>query len=157
MTIVPLPVVVVERPIPLTAECVTAPVISDSHVVSTVKRGVLCAVDRDISIPIDRHIIAIAKLIRVTKPINIRILSAVEVSLAIDRYVVATSKFVRVAITINIRVRCAVDRNIRIAIHHNVSVAIHRNITSRTKFLFPLGVPLTHPFVPGEVSLADCS
>ena len=49
-TIVPLPVVIAEGRIPLTTERVTTPVISDSHIASTIIRGVRCPVDRDVSI-----------------------------------------------------------------------------------------------------------
>src|SRR6266404_3768988 len=104
-TIVPLPVVIAEGRIPLAAECVTTPVISDSHIASAIIGGVTCPVDREVSIPIDRHVIATAKLIRVAGAINLGI-------------------------------PCSVDRN----------------VTSRTKLL---RVPLTHPFVPREVSFAN--
>jgi hypothetical protein len=62
-TIVPLPVVIAERRIPLAAERVTTPVISNSRVASTIKRGVLRAIK--VLVPIDRYVIAIAKLIGV--------------------------------------------------------------------------------------------
>ena len=51
--IVPLPVVIAESRIPLAAERVTTPVISNSDVASTIIGGVACAVDRDVSIPVD--------------------------------------------------------------------------------------------------------
>src|SRR5262249_43151238 len=70
-TIVPLPVVIAERRIPLTAERVATPVISDSHIATTIKRSVLCPVE--VTVSIDRYVIAIAKLIGVTKTINVRI------------------------------------------------------------------------------------
>src|SRR4029077_9292936 len=63
--IVPLPVVIAEGRIPLAVERVTTPVISDAHIASTIIGGVTCPVDREVSIPIDRHVIATAKLIRV--------------------------------------------------------------------------------------------
>jgi hypothetical protein len=131
-TIVPLPVVIAEGRIPLAAERVTTPVISDSHIASTIIGGVLCAVAREVSIPI-------------------------------DRYVIATAKLIRVAITINVRVPCAVHRDVPFTIcveisgsvDRNVPIAINRNVTSRTKILFPLEVPLTHTFVPREVSFSN--
>src|SRR5213075_3457506 len=49
--IVPLPVVIAEGRIPLAAERVTTPVISDSHIASTIIGGVTCPVDREVSIP----------------------------------------------------------------------------------------------------------
>src|SRR5204863_4175935 len=110
-TIVPLPVVIAEGRIPLAAERVSVPAISDSHIASTIKGGVLCAV---------------------------------EVTLTIERYVVARTKLVGVSETINVGVPCPV--------HCDIPIAIHRNVTSRTKLL---RVPLTHSFVPGEVSLAN--
>src|SRR5262245_28496237 len=68
--IVPLPVVIAERPILLAAECVTTPVVSDSHIAFSIKGGVRCPVDRDVSIPIDRYVIATAKLIGVSKTVS---------------------------------------------------------------------------------------
>jgi hypothetical protein len=68
-TIVPLPVVIAEGRIPLAAERVTMPVIGDCHVASTIKRSVLCPINRNVSI--DGYVIAIAKLIGVTKTINV--------------------------------------------------------------------------------------
>jgi len=65
----PLPVVIAERPIPLAAERVTMPAVSDCYVASTIKRSVLGPIE--VSIPIDRDIIAIAKLIAVAKTINV--------------------------------------------------------------------------------------
>src|SRR5678815_1631322 len=70
--IVPLPVVIAEGRIPLAAERVATPVISDSHIDSTIIGGVTCSVDREVSIPIDRYVIATAKLIRIAKAINVR-------------------------------------------------------------------------------------
>jgi hypothetical protein len=164
-TIVPLPVVIAERPIPLAAERVTAPVISDSHVASTIIGGVRGPVDREVSIPIDCYVIAATKLIRVPKTINVCVPCPIdlEVSIAIDRYVVAFTKLVRVSKTINVRVPCPVHCDISFAIrveisgpiHRDVPVAINRNVTLRAKLLFPLEIALAHPFVPGEVSLAN--
>jgi hypothetical protein len=190
---VPLPVVIAEGPIPLAAERVATPVIRNSHIASAIKGGVLCAIE--VSIPIDRYVIATAKLIRIASAINLDIPCPIdrEVSISIDRYVIATAKLICVAKTINVRVPCAVhcdvsftirieisapvNRDVSIAIHREVSVAIdqgisvascgwchrrrpgsrgfHRHVTSRTKFLFSLEVSLTHPFVPGEVSLPN--
>ena len=162
--IVPLPVVIAEGRIPLAAERVATPVISNSHIAATIKRGVLCAVDRNVSIPIDRYIIAIANLIRVASTINLGVPCPVhrdvsftvrvgisrpidrEVSLTINRYVVPSTRLVCIAITINIVSRPG---------NRDIPVAINRSVTSRTKLLFPLGVPLTHPFVPREVSFAN--
>ena len=73
--IVPLPVVIPERRIPLAAERVPTPVISDSHVAPTIIGSVRCAVDCDV--PIDRYVIAIAKFIPVVKTINVGVPSAV--------------------------------------------------------------------------------
>src|SRR5438309_696480 len=129
-TIVPLPVIIAEGRIPLAAERVTAPAIGDSHIASTIKGGVLCAV---------------------------------EVTLAIERYVVARTKLVGVSKTINVGVPCPVHRDVSFTIcvetfrpvHRDIPVAIHRNVTARAKLLFSLEVPLTHSFIPGEVSLAN--
>jgi hypothetical protein len=147
-TIVPLPVIIAEGRIPLAAERVTTPVISDSHIASTIIGGVLCAVDREVSIPIDRYVIATAKLIRVARTINLRIPCSVdrEVSLTINRYAVPSTQLVHIVTTINIVSR-PIDRD--------VPIAIRRNVTSRTEILFPLKVPLTHPFVPREVSFSN--
>ncbi|PYL61357.1 MAG: hypothetical protein DMF31_02465 [Verrucomicrobia bacterium] len=128
--IVPLPVVIAEGRIPLAAERVSVPAISDSHIASTIKGGVFCAV---------------------------------EVTLTIERYVVARTKLVGVSETINVGVPCPVHCDVSFTIcveifrpvHRDIPIAIHRNVTSRTKLLFPLEVPLTHSFVPGEVSLAN--
>jgi hypothetical protein len=144
---VPLPVVIAEGRIPLAAERVTTPVISDAHIASTIIGGVLCAVDREVSIPINRYVIATAKLIRVAITINVSVPCAVdrEVSLTTNRYAVPSTRLVRIAITINIV--CPSDRQI--------PVAINRNVTWRAKLLCPLEVPLTHPFVPREVSFSN--
>src|SRR5262249_19636919 len=48
---VPLPVVIAEDRIPLAAEGVTVPVISNSHVASTIISGVLCPVHPDVPVP----------------------------------------------------------------------------------------------------------
>jgi len=105
---VPLPVVIAEGRIPLAAECVTTPVISDSHVASTIIGGVTCPVDREVSIPIDRHVIATAKLIRVAKTINVGVPCAVRRD---------------VSFTIRVEISCPVHRGIPIAIHREISIA----------------------------------
>jgi hypothetical protein len=137
---VPLPVVIAERCIPLAAERVATPVISDSHVAAAIKRGVLCAVE--VTLAIDRYVIAIAKLIAVTKTIH------VGVPCPVNR---------DVSFTIRIEISCAVHRDVPVPVRRKVSVAIRRNVTSRAKLLFPLGVPFTHPFVPGEIPLPNRS
>src|SRR5262245_12519115 len=73
----PLPVVIAEHHVPLAAERVTTPVVSDSNVATTIKSGVLCPVDRDVSIPIDRYVIATLKLIGVARTVNVRVSSPV--------------------------------------------------------------------------------
>jgi hypothetical protein len=131
-TIVPLPVVIAEGRIPLAMERLTTPVISDSRFASTIIGGVPCPVDREVSIPVDRYVIATAKLIRVAKTINVGVPCAVHRD---------------VSFTIRVEISCPV--------HRDIPIAIHRNVSSRAKLLFPLEVPLTHPFVPGEVSLPN--
>src|SRR5260370_27493584 len=64
-TIVPLPVVIADSRIPLAAEPVTTRRVSDSYLASPIIGGVPCPVYREVSIPIDRCVIATAKLIRV--------------------------------------------------------------------------------------------
>jgi hypothetical protein len=111
ITIVPLPVVIVEGRIPLVSERVATPVICDSHVVTTIKGGVLCPVE--VLISIDRHIIAIAKLVRVSKTINVRVPCPVH----------------DVSFAIRVEISGPVDRDIPIAITINVvSGAIYRRI-----------------------------
>jgi hypothetical protein len=130
--VVPLPVIIAKRPIPLAAERVTAPVISDSRITSAIKRGVPGPVDGEVSIPIDRYVIAIAKLIRVPKTINVCVPCPVHRD---------------VPFTIRVEISCPV--------HRHIPVAINRNVMSRAKLLFPLEIALAHPFVPGEVSLPN--
>src|SRR5262249_34110048 len=74
--IVPVPIIIAERRIPVAAERVATPVISDSYVASAIKGGVLCPVDREVTLAIDRYVIATAKLVRIAKTINIRVLCA---------------------------------------------------------------------------------
>ena len=89
----PLPVVITEGGIPRAAKRVAAPVVSDSHVASTIIGGVLCPIDREVSIPING-----------------------EVSVTIHRYVIARTKLVRVAITIDVSVSVPIHREISFAI-----------------------------------------
>jgi hypothetical protein len=73
IAIVPLPLIVAEGRIPLAAERIATPVISNSRVATTIIGGILRPVDREVSIPIHRYVIATAKLIRVSKTINVRV------------------------------------------------------------------------------------
>src|SRR5262249_23088465 len=114
ITIVPLPLVITEDRIPLAAERVTVPVIGNFYVASTIIGGVSCAVHRDVSIPIDRYVIATAKLIRVAITINVGI------SCPIHRCV---------SFTIRVDIPCPVHRDIPVAIRRYVSVAIDRGIS----------------------------
>jgi hypothetical protein len=110
--IVPLPVVITECPIPLTAEGVATPVISDPYIASTIKRGVLGPVDPDVSIPIDRDVIAVAKTI------NVRVLCPVHrgVSFTI-RVTVPCPVRCDIPLTIRVTVPCPVHRDIPVAIY----------------------------------------
>jgi hypothetical protein len=101
--IVPLPVVIAERPISLTMERLTTPVVRDSRVASTIERSVLVTIE--VSIPIDRYVVAVTKLIRVTKTIHVLVPCPVRrnVSFTIERCVIAsTSLGVPVAICGNV-------------------------------------------------------
>jgi hypothetical protein len=115
IAIVPLSVVVPEGRISLAAERVTAPVISYSGVASTIIGGVPRPVNREVSIAIDRYVIAITKLIRVSETVNLSVPCAVHRDFSF---------------TIDVDISGPVDRDI--------PIAIHRNITSRAKLLFPL-------------------
>src|SRR5882724_159614 len=106
-TMVPLPVVIAEGRIPLAAERLTTPVISDPHIASTIIGGVTCPVDREVSIPIDRHVIATTKLIRVAGAINLGIPCSVSRE---------------VSLTINIVSR-PINRDVPIAIRRKISIA----------------------------------
>src|SRR5206468_4276595 len=64
-TIVPLPVVIAEGRIPLAAERVTTPVISDSHIASTIIGGITCPVHRDVPIAIHRNVTSRTELLGV--------------------------------------------------------------------------------------------
>jgi len=99
----------------MTTERITTLVISDSHVASTIIGGVPCSVHGEVSVSVDRYVVAIAQLIGVAKTINIRVPRAVHFD---------------VSFTINVDIPGPVNRDI--------PIAIHRNITSRAKFLFPL-------------------
>src|SRR5438067_265254 len=68
-TIVPLPVVIAEGRIPLAAERVSVPAISDSHIASTIKGGVLCAVE--VTLTIERYVVARTKLVGGSETINV--------------------------------------------------------------------------------------
>jgi len=133
----PLPVVIAEHRISLAAERVTAPVICDSRVVTTIKGGVLCPTHPDVSIAIDRYVIAVAKLIRVALTINVNVPCPVhrEVSLAINCCVVASANF---------SVPCPISRDIPVAIRRNVSVAIEGSARSLVQRLVSGEVPLAH-------------
>jgi len=102
------------RPHTAGRERVTAPAISDSHIASAIKGGVLCAV---------------------------------EVTLAIERYVVARTKLVGVSKTINVSVPCPFTR-------HSYRDSPQRHVAHET-LVSSGSIPLTHSFVPGEVSLAE--
>jgi len=104
--VVPLPVIIAKRPIPLAAERVTAPVISDSRIASPIKRGVPGAVDREVLIPIDRY-----------------------VSVSIDRYVIAIAKLIRVLKTINVRVPCPVHCDVPFTIRVEIPRPVHRDVS----------------------------
>jgi hypothetical protein len=135
-TIVPLPVVIAERRILSTAERVTVEVIINRHIASTIIGEVSCAVDCEVSIPIDDYVVARTKLIGISITINIGVSRPVDrnVSLAIGRYAVATTKLVGVAITINVYVSRP--------IHRDVSLAINGNVVARAKLLIPREVSL---------------
>ena len=121
-TIVPLPVVIAEGRILLTAESGTVEVIINRPIASTIIGEVPCAVDRDVPIPIHRYVVASAKLVHVSITINLNVLRAVrrEVSLAINRYAVASA---------NVGVSCPIRRH--------VSLAVDGDIVSRAKLLIP--------------------
>jgi hypothetical protein len=106
--IVPLPVVVAEGRIALAAERITTPVISDSRVASTIIGGVPCPVDREVSVPVDRNIVASAKLIRVANTINVRVLCAIHRG---------------VSFTIRLEISGLINRDAAIAIHRKISLA----------------------------------
>jgi hypothetical protein len=138
-SIVPLPVVIAEGRISVAAERVTTPVISNSHIASTIIGRVACPVHREGSIPIDRYVIATAKFIRVAKAIKLGIPCSVDrdVSLTINRYAVPSTQLVGVAITIHVRVPFPIHRDVSFTIrleiscpvHCDVPIAIHRKIS----------------------------
>jgi hypothetical protein len=130
----PLPVVVAEGRIALAAERITTPVISDSHVASTIIGGVPCPVDREVSVSVDRNIVTNAKVIRVADTINVRVLCAVHRG---------------VSFTIRLEISGLINRDVSIAIHRKISLpsfscrrwrrpnsrSFHRNVTLRTRRL----------------------
>src|SRR5262249_18436574 len=116
-TIVPLPVVIAERPIPLAAKRVTTPVIRDSCVASRIKGRVLCPVE--VSIPIDRYVITIPKLVGVAKTINVRIRCPVHR---------------RVSFTTRVTVPCPVRCDIPLTIGVEISCPVHRDIPAAIYF-----------------------
>jgi hypothetical protein len=130
----PLPVVIAEHRVPLTAERVATPVICDSRVVTAIVRGVLCPIHRDVSIAIDRYVIAIAKLIRVALTIN------VSVPCPIHR---------DISFTIRVDVSRPVRCDTPVAIRRNVSVAIEGSVRSLVKRLVSGEVPLAHRLQSG--------
>src|SRR5262245_18966439 len=137
----PLPVVIAEHHVPLAAERVTTPVVSDSNVATTIKSGVLCPIDRDVSIPIDRYVIATAKLIGVARTVNVRVSSPVHCD---------------VPFTIHADVSCPVHRGIPFAIPIDVCRAIGRDISAARCRRCGRCRP-SRPGVPRNVSLANCS
>jgi hypothetical protein len=130
--IVPLPVIIAERRIPLTAERITMPIVGDSHIPSAVICRVPRAVDRDISVPIHRQIVASTELIRVATTINLGVVSAVHCGVSFTS--------------------C-----LEISLNRDIPISIRGGVTSRTELLLPLKIPLTHSLVPREVSFANCS
>jgi hypothetical protein len=154
----PLPVVIAEGGIPLTTERVTAPVISNSYITSTIKRSVLRAIE--VSVPIDRYVITIAKLVGVAKTINVLIPRPVrcDVSLPIRCCVVAGTQLLRVSVTINLIIPCPVRRGIPFTIRffvlcsicREISLAINRCVIASAN----LGVPVASR---RYVSVANCS
>ena len=127
--IMPLPVVIAEGCILSTAERVTAEVIVNRHIASTIIGEVSCAVDREVSIPIDGYAVARAKLIGIASTISVEVSRPVDrqVSIPIDGYAVASAKLIGIPRTVNIDVFCPIDRQ--------VSIAIHRYVVARTKLV----------------------
>src|SRR5262249_18459908 len=111
-TIVPLPVVIAAHPIPLAAERVTVPVISDAGIASTIKGSVLCPVGREVSIPVHRYVVARTKLVGVSKTINVGVPHPIHRD---------------VSVTIHVQISCPVDSD--------VSIAIEGSVASRAEFL----------------------
>ncbi|PYI86254.1 MAG: hypothetical protein DMF09_02275 [Verrucomicrobia bacterium] len=139
----PLPVVIAEGCILSTAERVTAEVIVNRHIASTIIGEVSCAVDREVSIPIDGYAVASAKLIGIPRTVNIDVFCPIDrqVSIAIHRYVVARTKLVGISVTIDVEVSCP--------IHCDVSLAINGNVASRAKVLIAREVLLAIRAHPG--------
>lgn len=115
--IVPLPVVIAERRIPLTAERSTVDVVIDSRIASTVIGEVAFLVGSEVSVPINRQVIASTKLVGVSFTINFDIPCSIHryVSFAIDSSVVSRAKLL-------------VPRNVSFAIRLHPRVLIHRSV-----------------------------
>jgi hypothetical protein len=92
----------------LAPERVTTPVVSDSRVASTIKGGVPGPVDPEVSVAVDRNVVANAKFIRVANTINVRVLCAVHRG---------------VSFTIRREISGLINRNISVAIHRKISLA----------------------------------
>jgi hypothetical protein len=109
-TIVPLPVVIPKGRILVTPERLTAEVIINSPVASTIIGKVPCAVE--VSVAINGHVIACTKLVSVSITINLNVFRAVrrEVSLAIHLGIVSSTKLVGIPIPSNLRVPCPINR-----------------------------------------------
>jgi hypothetical protein len=100
--IVPLPVVIAERRILVASESGTVEIIVNPCSASAIIGEVRCAVDRDVSIPIDRHVVATTKLIRVANAIHLDVPGPVhryvsfainvEISRPINRSIVSRAK-----------------------------------------------------------------
>jgi hypothetical protein len=144
-TIVPLPVVIAEGRILLTAERGTAEVVINSHIASAIIGEVPCPVE----VPIHDYVVTRTKLIGISITINIEVSVPIdcEVSVAVNHYVVASTKFVGVAIAIHLNVPCPINRV--------VSVAIDGNVVSRAQLLVPRDVSLPKSLIPRDVSLAN--
>src|SRR5437899_12833298 len=129
IAIMPLPVVIAEGCILSTAERVTAEDIVNRNIASTIIGEVSCAVDREVSIPIDGYAVARAKLIGIASTISVEVSRPVDrqVSIPIDGYAVASAKLIGIPRTVNIDVFCPIDRH--------VSIAIHAYVVARTKLL----------------------
>jgi hypothetical protein len=97
--IMPLPVVVAEGCVALAAERITTPVISDSHVASTIIGGVPGPVDREVSVSVDRNVVA--------NTINVRVLCAVHRG---------------VSFTIRLKISGLINRDVSVAIDRKISL-----------------------------------
>ena len=128
-TIVPLSVVIAENRIPLTAERRTVEVVINSRVASAIIGEVAPLFDPEVSVPIERYIVARTKLIRVSIHVGVPRPIDRDISITIDGYIVPRTKLLRVAITINL--------NVFHAVRSEVSLAINRHIISPAKGLIP--------------------